>query len=179
MNDSYRVIPLLAVNRDKLIQFYRKAFPQKKADFLIQHGDWWQHGNWDAPALVTEGGDVIAYSSFISVKLMFDGSPGEYLWWHDMVVLPEYRGRKLQVHLNQYVNNMKRLLLGFPNAAGAKVYKRSGWSVRNDEGDLAYPNVRYHPGLKGKLVRTASRFLSSLWGSYLRMRLSSVQPKTA
>ena len=70
-----------------------------------------------------------------------DGCPREALWWTDLVVAPEFRGRGLRTLMDREVRSRTDLMLGFPNLLAAGIHLRHGWGVRDDLRALLAPIV--------------------------------------
>lgn len=182
--DEFRVVAMSEVDPDKLNQFFMNTFHQAKAEFLVKHGHWWRKFNGDAPVLVRESdGEVIAYSSFIGVTVLYKGKARPMVWWHDMFVLKEYRGQRLQTRLNDRAKEQK-ILLGFPNEIGAKVYARDGWGVSKGIGvrltlpftPMVYKQISHNTTTKGQIARTVATVIAPLWKALKHLQYQGYRP---
>ncbi len=168
------------VDAAALHAFLKRFFGPRKADFLGRHGTWWHGGRENRLVLEVEG-TIAAYCGVIPVRCLLDGAPRDALWWMDLVVAPEYRGRRLQSHLDVEVRRRTSLLLGFPNELAARIHRKHGWGVREDLRTMLAPldpsglNVVRRGGRLLAAGALAARPLAALW----RRRLVSHRPRTA
>jgi GNAT superfamily N-acetyltransferase len=126
---EFRVLPFRDVDAEAIYEFLKLAFKPNKAAFLHQYADWWRNHYDNYPVLVDEENRVVGYSALAPSKILLEGKAVELLWWGDMFIHPEHRGKRLQTRLNDYVRGLNILLTGFANEAGAKVYVRDGWGL--------------------------------------------------
>ena len=185
MTDNIKTLPISEISRDKLDKFLIETFGEIKGNFLIEHGDWWRHGNWNSPALFDEDADkVVGYTSYTSIRLLLNGQPLDTIWWGDMFVDRDYRGRRLQSRMNAYVKE-GGLAFGFPNEMGAKVYARDGWGVIRGIGQkltlpftlMADRRIRHNRTIKGKVARLASQIISPIMGAVRRQQFKTLNPQ--
>lgn len=186
MTDNIKTLPIRDIPSDKLNTFLVETFGEIKGNFLVEHGDWWRHGNWESPALYDEDVEkVIGYTSYTGIRLLLNGQPIDTIWWSDMFVDRNYRGKRLQSRMNSYVKE-GGLAFGFPNEIGAKVYARDGWGVLIGIGDkltlpftlIADRRIRINPTTKGKLARLASTVISPLLGAFRRQQFKAFNPQS-
>ncbi len=184
MTDSIKTLAIREIPSDKLNSFLVETFGEIKGNFLVKHGDWWRHSNWESPALYDEAIEkVIGYTSYTGITLLLDHKPLDTIWWGDMFVNRDYRGQRLQSRMNTYVKE-GGLAFGFPNEIGAKVYARDGWGVLVGIGEkLTFPftmmadrRIRINPTAKGKLARMASTLISPIMGMLRRQQINSFNP---
>jgi hypothetical protein len=114
-----------------LNNFLRRVYPPLKAEFLIQHGAWW-HGSNANRLVIIEEDKVAGYCGVIPAQVWVAGQVRSALWWVDLVIAPELRGRGLQSLFDERIKQMSPLLLGFPNEVAAKIHRKHGWGVRDD-----------------------------------------------
>jgi hypothetical protein len=147
-----------------------------RRDFLNQHGTWWHHS--DRNRLVLKIGDEIAgYCAVIPTKVSVMGSVHSALWWVDLVIAPEFRGRGLQMLFDQRVREMADLILGFPNEMAANIHRKHAWGVRGDMQVALLPlipgklkTIRRVEGVRGKFMRIGALGLNPLayaWRAWL------------
>jgi GNAT superfamily N-acetyltransferase len=169
---------------EALAAFLAKVYKLSKATFLAEHGAWWYHGN-ENRWLMQDDGEIVAYCAIIPTRALLGGSVEESLWWVDLIVLPEHRGKGLQHILDQRVRDACDLKLGFPNQLAAKIHLKHGWGVRDDLRWMVAPlmphklkRVQSGEGAKGLVLRIGAglvRPIAALW----RMALASYRPKNS
>jgi GNAT superfamily N-acetyltransferase len=170
---------------DALAAFLAKVYKPGKAAFLAEHGEWWYHGNENRWLMCDETGSIVAYCAIIPTRALLGGSIEESLWWVDLIVLPEHRGRGLQHILDERVRDARDLKLGFPNELAAKIHLKHGWGVRDDLRWMVAPlmphrlkRVQSGDSAKGMLLRIGAgllRPIAALW----RMMLAGYRPRNA
>ncbi len=174
---------LLAAEVDpvRLDRFLDRFFGAEKAAFLACNGDWWHRGAENRLVLAV-GGDVAAYCAVIPTRCRIAGDEVPALWWMDLVVAPEFRGRRLQSLLDEEVRRRAPLLLGFPNELAAAIHRKHGWGVREDLAVLvaplsprAMPAVRRARGLTGVALRAGAALLEPAARAW-RWRLTGALP---
>jgi len=172
------------VDRASLNRFLGRVYQPEKAAFLERHGAWWYRGQ-DNRWVLEDGGEVVAYSAVMPTRLLVGGESVETVWWIDLVVDPNHRGRGLQKVFDDRVRSAAPLVVGFPNAVAAKIHLRHGWGVREDLRVLLMPlrprevgAVRSLRGWKGHAVRTVAAVLSPA-AFAVRRRLRSFRPRFA
>lgn len=172
------------VDPEALDAFLARFFGARKAQFLKRHGAWWHDGDENRLVLV-DGGEVAAYCGVIPVRCAIDGEPHDALWWMDLVVAPEFRGRGLQTIFDREVRARAPLLLGFPNELAAGIHLKHGWGVRDDLRAVLAPlvprrlnAVRRAGGVRGRLLRAAAGTVTPLAWLW-RRRLAAYSPRTA
>lgn len=164
--------------------FLRRFFGDAKAEFLHRHGAWWHRGDENRWVLL-DGDEIAGYCGVIPTTCLVAGEPRDAVWWMDLVIAPEYRGRGLQTRFDELVRQGGRLVLGFPNALAARIHQHHGWGVREDLRTLLLPldprrvgSVQRASGLRGAALRLAATTLSGaavLW----RRRLAAYRPRSA
>lgn len=157
--------------------FFERFFGSTKADFLDRHGAWWHQGQQHRLVL-EEHGTIAAYCGVMPVRIQLDGEVKPALWWIDLMVDPEFRRQGLQTIINREVRQRADLLLGFPNAVSAGIFRTHGWGVREDLRVALAPldppglgPVLRASGGRGTFFRVAARALTPLT-SIWRWRLS-------
>lgn len=131
-NHTYTVVNGRDLSPEKLDGLMRRCFSTTKSDFLRDHGDWRHHGNEHRYVVVQDDGEQVGYFASIPVEVLFQGEPRAALWWMDLFVPPEYRGRGIQRVTDQAARQMADLHLGFPNHVAAAIHQKHGWGVRSD-----------------------------------------------
>lgn len=131
MTSPAQVVTAEAVDPQALAAFLERMYPPLKAGFLNQHGEWWHGSNANRLVALVDG-QVAGYCAVIPARVWVAGQVHEALWWVDLVIAPEFRGRGLQTLFDERVKKMSPLLLGFPNELAAKIHRKHGWGVRED-----------------------------------------------
>lgn len=178
------VCPASQVDQQELHAFLRRFFGDAKAEFLRLHGTWWHRGEKNRWVL-RDGDSVAGYCAVIPTTCLVAGRPRDAVWWVDLVIAPEYRGRGLQTLFDDLVRGRGRLLLGFPNALAAEIHRHHGWGVREDLRSLLLPldprrvsAVRRASGIRGAALRLAAGALVP--GAFLwRRHLAVYRPTSA
>lgn len=159
--------------------FLRRVYSPPKSDFLKAHGAWLHRSN--ANRLVVQvDGQIAGYCALIPTQVWAAGRVHSALWWVDLVVAPEFRGRGLQSLVDQRVREMSDLLLGFPNELAGIIHRKHGWGVREDARVLLLPlnpphvkSVRNAEGWRGQIIRAGAQMLrplAALWRGGLGSR---------
>src|SRR5687768_4592624 len=99
---TFRVGDASSLAASELDQFLRTVYKPEKSEFLRLHGAWWHRGNHNR-LVVVEGDRIAAYCGVIPIKCLVRGEPYEAVWWVDLIVAPEFRGRGLQSILDAEV----------------------------------------------------------------------------
>jgi GNAT superfamily N-acetyltransferase len=177
------------VSPSDLAAFLAKVYKPSKAAFLAEHGAWWYHGN-ENRWLMQDDGEIVAYCAIIPTRALLGGQVEESLWWVDLIVLPEHRGKGLQHILDQRVRDARDLKLGFPNELAAKIHLKHGWGVRDDLHWMVAPlmphrlkRVQSGEGAKGLGLRIGASLLrpvAALWRMVLaRYRVRNAREVTS
>lgn len=176
--------PAAEVDPAALRAFLERCFGAQKARFLERHGTWWHGGRENRMALLVDGA-VAAYCGVIPARCRVAGEALEAVWWNDLVVAPELRGRGLQRIFDRAVRQRCGLLLGFPNELAARIHRRHGWGVRDDLRAVMAPlrpprlaAVTRSRGAAGSLLRAAAGALAPFAGRW-RRRLAGYSPRRA
>ena len=114
------------VEKSVLDDFLRRNFSGIKAEFLIEHGEWWyggDHNRW----VILAGDQIAAYCAFLPTKVWINGGEENALWWVDLVVAPQFRGQGLQSIFDREILQRSEIKLGFPNELAAKIHRKHGW----------------------------------------------------
>ncbi len=172
------------VDRSALEAFLFRLYPPAKAEFLCLHGAWW-HGGDENRWVLSVDGQIAGYCAVIPTRVLIEGDETPAIWWVDLVIAPEFRGRGLQSLFDTQIRETAMLKLGVPNALAAKIHRKHGWGVREDYQVLLLPlqppqvkTVRMTPGWRGKLIRVAALVLSP-FAFLLRRRFEGYFPQTA
>lgn len=170
-----QVVTASAADDSALDAFLRRSFGAGKADFLRRHGDWWHRGSENRWALL-DGDTIAGYCGVIPTQVLVGGTPRDAVWWMDLVIAPEYRGRGLQTRFDDLVRSRGTLLLGFPNELAARIHRHHGWGVREDLRTLLLPlrphklrAIRRASGVRGFVLRSAAQALrpaAALWRTW-------------
>jgi len=181
---EFRVVTAAEVEPSRLNDFLCGAYGPTKGEFLRRCGAWWHRGDENRLAVV-RGDDIVGYCAVIPTRCRIDGETHPAVWWVDLIVLPEFRGRGLQHLLDERLRAWGDLKLGFPNPLAARLHLRHGWGVREDFRTLLLPLrprrariVHSAVGTKGVLLRLGAVALSPV-AHLFRRRLSRYQPLSA
>ncbi len=155
-------------------QFLKSVYSPLKSQFLIEHGTWW-HGGEGNQWVVTGDGRVIAYCGVIPTFCYIDRDKLPAIWWVDLIVAREYRGRGIQSIIDEKIRAITDLKLGFPNQLAAKIHQRHGWGVREEGAVFLLPlNPRQVKGVKsshgwgGKLLKLGALGMTPWFAWYSR-----------
>lgn len=172
------------VDSSKLDEFLSRLYPPSKSKFLQDHGFWWHQGDENRWVLMADD-ELAGYCAIIPTRVKFEGDVVDAIWWVDLIVAPEFRGRGLQTHFDDKIRGMSVLKLGFPNELAAKIHRKHGWGVREDFRTLLLPlqptkvnSVRSAKGPVRFLLRAAAFGLIPL-AAFMRWRYRSYQPRSA
>ncbi|MBN1304041.1 MAG: GNAT family N-acetyltransferase [Anaerolineales bacterium] len=171
------------IDRELLSRFFRQVYSPLKSEYLIQHGTWLCRS--DANRYVIMVGEQIAgYCAVIPTKVCIADQVVPALWWVDIIIAPEFRGRGLQTRLDEHVRQRAAILLGFPNSVAAKIHEKHGWGVRNDMQVMLLPlwpvqvkQVRKAAGLQAMFLQFGARLLDPaaiLWRKIISSSSSRV-----
>lgn len=168
------------IDPDQLADFLRRMYPPLKAEFLIRHGAWWHGSDANRLIILDDDGQLAGYCGVIPARVWVEGEVRPALWWVDLMIAPEFRGRGLQSLFDQRVKGMADLLLGFPNELAAKIHRKHGWGVREDMRTLLLPlqPTRLRPvlgahGIRGVALRLVAWLFTPLatsWQYWLASR---------
>jgi len=111
--------------------FLRRFFSQGKCDFLLEHGAWWHKGNHNRWIILADD-SIAGYCAFIPTDIKIAQTVVPAIWWVDIIIAPEYRGRGLQSVFDDKIRENDLLKIGFPNELAARIHKKHGWGVRDD-----------------------------------------------
>lgn len=171
-------------------EFLRKMFAPAKSHFLIQHGNWLYRGVHNSWYALIDG-TVAGCCAVIPVDCAVAGERVPALWWVDLVVDPQYRGRGIQSSFDVRVRAVADLKLGFPNELAAKIHRKHNWGVREDGHTLLLPlrprrlkQLAWLTGVRkamAQLTATGMAPLAALWRRRLTKTTSgaNVQPMDA
>ncbi len=170
MPKPFELMTAAEAPQESLEGFLKSSFGDQKGAFLIRHGDWLHRGEENRLALVA-GDEVVGYCGFIPTSILLEGRRRSAIWWMDLVIAPDYRGRGLQRHFDEAARNRSEFKLGFPNRTAALIHRRHGWGVHEGiDVSLAPLDSRAFSRLgRGSRVRgLAMRGLSLLAGLAMR-----------
>lgn len=167
------------VDSAALHAFLERSFGTSKADFLRRHGSWW-YGGSENRLVIESAGTIAAYCGVKPVRCLVDGAARDALWWIDLVVAPEYRGRGLQTLFDHEVRERCDLLLGFPNELAARIHRKHGWGVREDLRAMLAPlrplAVNAVRRARGG-PRRAAAWVAAPWAALWRRQLARHRPR--
>lgn len=176
-----RILTASEVDSRLLESFLSRFYSPAKASFLNKHGDWWYRGaqnRW----VILEGSEIAGYCGVIPGRLVSSGETIDTVWWVDLVIAPEFRGRGLQRDLDERVKSRTGLIVGFPNALAAEIHRRHGWGVHEDLRTLLMPlkpgevgAVRRLKGTRGRAMRIAAMAMGPV-ATLFRRRLERWNP---
>ena len=159
---SRTIVPVTDVDASELGAFLARFYSPAKAAFLRDHGEWWHRGDQNR-WVILERSELAGYCGVIPGRLVSSGEELEVMWWVDLVVAPEYRGRGLQRLFDRKVKAAAPIIAGFPNSIAARIHRRHGWGVHDDLRTLMMPlrpreigAVQRLTGLRGSALRTAA-----------------------
>lgn len=165
------------VDPDQLYRFLQRFYGPAKSAFLQRHGAWWhrgQHNRW----AVEQDGRLAGYCAVIPTTCWLQGAPVQALWWVDLVVAPECRGRGLQRLMDEHMKTLADLKLGFPNELAARIHRKHHWGVRDDLQVMLLPlrpsgvkRVRTAVGARRRMLQAgalAAAPLAARWRRRLR-----------
>ena len=138
MKEDPHIISLKKVLKNKINQFFIDHFSQRKAQFLIDHGEWLCKGNENRFALMLDG-NIIGYFAIIPTSINKSDVKCEALWWIDLVINKKYRGLGYQSIIDEYIRNRPEIKLGIPNQSAAKIHTKHKWLVRQNPKVFLYP----------------------------------------
>ena len=136
-----------------MCSFLQREFSPRKAEFLINHGEWLHQGNKNRFALVLDE-KVIGYFGIIPTKVYWNDSTKNAIWWIDLIISKEYRGKGYQSIVDDYIQNRPEIKLGFPNKFAAKIHKKHHWYVSD------YLKVMLFPILPSKSSIVSKKYSS-------------------
>lgn len=165
------------VDPDRLNSFLKRVYSTEKSAFLHKYGAWWHGSNTNRLVLLVDG-QIAGYCALISAHIWVAGQVKPALWWVDLVIAPEFRGRGLQTLFDERVRAMSDgLLLGFPNELAIKIHRKHGWGVREDLKVVLLPlrpqkvkTLLSAHGWRGWVLRLGAFALSplaALWRAWL------------
>jgi GNAT superfamily N-acetyltransferase len=180
---SAAVVPIDQVDAAELRDLLERAYGPTKCAFLEAHGAWWHRGNEHRLALVVDE-TVAGYCAVIPTTCSVSGEAVPAVWWIDLYIAPEFRGRGLQTLMDEAVKEIADLKLGFPNELAAKIHRKHGWGVREDLRVVMLPlqprkvmEGRGGHGMKGRLLQASAALLEPLAAGW-RWRLKRHRPAT-
>jgi GNAT superfamily N-acetyltransferase len=181
---SAAVVPIDQVDTAELRDLLERAYGSTKRAFLEAHGAWWHRGNENRLALVVDG-TVAGYCAVIPTTSLVADEAVPAVWWIDLYIAPEFRGRGLQTLMDEAVQEIADLKLGFPNELAAKIHRKHGWGVREDLRVVMLPlrprqvmEGRGGGGMKGRALKGMATLLEPL-AAVWRWRLKRHTPTTA
>ncbi|GAB4539783.1 MAG: hypothetical protein Fur002_05460 [Anaerolineales bacterium] len=159
MNPSSYILPAEEVSPQALAEFLKRIYPAAKSAFLVEHSAW-QHTSKRFQYVIQMDKEIVGYSALIPAQVNLGGQVRAAHWWVDLVIAPEARGQGLQSLMDKFIREQADLLLGFPNAAAAKIHRKHGWGVREDLRILLLP---LQPARVKSVQRASSRLVR--WGA--------------
>ena len=169
---NIQLITASEIDLTQLNSFLEKFFGNSKTEFLQEHGAWLHGGQENRWVLLVD--DVLAgYCAVIPTQTRVEGLSVPAIWWVDIIIAPEFRGRGLQSHFDQKLQEDNLLKLGFPNELAAKIHQKHQWGLREDLQvrllplrPLSVNQVRFSTGFRGAFLRVGSFVLSPLTAAY-------------
>lgn len=164
--------------------FLSRMYPPAKTSYLQTYGSW-QHQRDQNRWVILVDGQIAAYCAVIPTRCWIEGREYPAIWWVDLIVDPQYRGRGLQTLFDQQIRQMADLKVGFPNELAAKIHRKHGWGVREDYKLLLLPlipleirSLRRVSGWRGLALRAVGLALTP-WSALLRWRHQHYRPVNA
>ncbi len=192
VENSPRIVTAADVDGSALHAFLGRFYPPSKCEFLRAHGAWWHRGDENRWVLLLDNqtcGErsrtIAGYCAVIPTRVLIEGQVTPAIWWVDLVIAPEFRGRGLQTLFDEKIRSMNVLKLGFPNPLAAKIHRKHGWGVRDDLRVMMLPllplgvkQIRAAAGARGIFLRAFASGITP-WAARVRQRLKHYQPRTA
>jgi hypothetical protein len=119
------------VDQTSLHGFLARFFSKAKANFLRDHGKW-MHGGDSNRWILKVDDEIAGYCAVIPTKIVINNEIIPAMWWVDIIIAPEFRGRGLQSHFDRKITENDLVKVGFPNELAAKIHRKHGWGVRED-----------------------------------------------
>jgi GNAT superfamily N-acetyltransferase len=173
-----------ALNPEKVRAFLARFYRPEKVRFLHRHGEWWHRGNDNRWAILVKG-NLAAYCAVIPLDCVANGQTHSAVWWVDLIVAPEHRGRGLQSLFDERLRLLSELKLGFPNQLAARIHRKHGWGVRDDFRILLLPldpRALFASRPAGRalkpILKAVTRIISPAWAA-LRWHLGKYEPQIA
>lgn len=173
----YRVVKGSELAPQQLDAFMRQCFSETKCDFLRDHGTWRHHGNEHRYVVLDRQDQLAGYFASIPVRVCVDGRVLPAVWWMDLFVPPQLRGKGIQRVTDAAARQVGDLHLGFPNHVAAEIHRKHGWGIRSDFRVMMLPLqpslVPHLRELKGwkRLVAQASVLLARPLAWVCRQRM--------
>lgn len=160
---ALRVVTAGEVDAAQLDRFLRGYFSEQKCDFLRDHGLWRHRDNRYRLVVLNSSNQIVGYCAAIPTPIWLLEREIPALFWVDLYVPPEWRGRGIQSLTDQVVHQMADLNLGFPNKFVVPIHRKHGWGVREDCRVMLLPlvpskviQVHIAVGWKGLALRSAA-----------------------
>lgn len=138
MKEKAKIIPVCDVDKNLVYNFLQINFSHKKAEFLINHGEWLHKGNQNR-FILEKNNIIIGYFGIIPTSLQYKGLIMKAFWWTDLIISKDYRGMGFQSIIDNYIRHRDEVKLGFPNANAAKIHKKHNWFVNSKSKVMMYP----------------------------------------
>ena len=181
---EFRLTTADQVDEDALHAFLCDVYGESKAEFLRQHGNWWYRGAQNR-LVITCGDRIAAYCGVIPTTSLIRGERVLAVWWVDLHVAPDFRGKGLQAILDREVRHLAGLKLGFPNELATGIHLKHGWGVREDLQSLILPlrplrvkQVRTAKRVRGLVLRSVALVMTP-WAKMVRDRMKQYEPVSA
>ena len=129
--ENFEILTADKVKSEKIALLFSQAFGERKSDFLIQHGSW-LHKSDDNRFVIVQNGNPVGYCGIIPTKIAVNGKIHDIVWWNDLWIHPDFRGRGLEKLFDKKITEFKEIKLGFPNKIAATIHKKHGWFVREN-----------------------------------------------
>lgn len=165
------------VDRNDLRAFLAKVYSASKSNFLHDYGKWW-HGGDENRWVLTVGDSIAGYCAVIPSRIIAGGEIVQAIWWVDLIIDLEFRGKGYQRLFDEKIRNMGEVKLGFPNALAAKIHRKHGWMVNEDLKVCLMPLIPSSlkfvgelMGIRGFFVRLAMKILNPiafLWRKHIK-----------
>lgn len=192
VENSPRIATAADVDKSSLDAFLNRFYPPSKCEFLRQHGAWWHGGDENRWVLLLDdqtcgerSRTIAGYCAVIPTRVLIEGQVTPAIWWVDLVIAPEFRGRGLQTLFDEKIRSMDMLKLGFPNPLAARIHRQHGWGVRDDLRVMMLPLQPLHikqvstaVGARGFFLRAFASGITP-WAARVSLRLKHYQPRTA
>jgi len=136
----YKINKISEIEKDKLPDFYKKAYPHRYKS-LSNNWKWWyrtEKGGFE-PLIISTKDKIIGQAGLIPVDLKIKERKIKAIWFVDFAILPEFRGKGYGQILTKEWMKICPNQITFCNNQSLKIFHKFGWENNLSTKRLLYP----------------------------------------
>ena len=136
--EKYTITNAQELTSEKLNNFLKICFGEKKSNFIAEHSEWLYNG-FKNNYVVLQNDKPVGYFALIPYHINICGEKFKALASMDLHILNDYRGKGIMKIIDNYVRSKNNTIISFPNNISSKVYKKYGYKLAKNNFIMLFP----------------------------------------